>query len=123
MHLYFTYVLYKYTTHTKYCRDMSQHGNINVYTCKIVIFFLAADSTRVFCSTVRPSRTKGTKQLEHVYQSAVLTGACTEGNPDCYDAPFNHRNPGDRFDSVTNQGTFVVFSRAQAYPKYLITFY
>lgn len=77
--------------------------------------------------TVAPSRdssaARNAKVMKYVYLTYVVTGDYATGQQSCTCAPVDDdtRRPYDSvFDTVTK--TFVVFSRKQAYPAYLVSF-
>ena len=63
---------------------------------------------------------------QHVFQCRVLTGQFALGNPNFVEPPVRDRSRLVLYDSVVDTveepSMFVVFSDAQAYPEYLITF-
>ena len=63
---------------------------------------------------------------QHVFQCRVLTGQFALGNPTIVEPPVRDKSRLVLYDSVVDTveepRMFVVFSDAQAYPEYLITF-
>jgi len=102
------------------------YNNVNAKHIQIVTANLVVLATPIQL-TVTPSLDKGAARnatvKKYVYLTTVATGAYARGQQDCSYAPVDratHCAYDSVYDDVTK--TFVVFSRKQAYPAYLITF-
>jgi len=61
--------------------------------------------------------------MKYVFLTRVVTGDCANGQQGYTRAPFNNISQR-QYDSVQDVATktFIVFSRYQAYPEYLISY-